>query len=48
MASAMGPVGSPPPFGFHDLPEHGVVDVSAGIVANGAADVIGDGAQVFH
>src|ERR1039458_5483613 len=30
-------------FGLHDLPEHGVVDVTAAIVADGAADVPGGG-----
>ena len=33
-------------FGLHDLPEHGVVDVSAAVVADGAADVFGDRIQV--
>ena len=32
--------------GLHDLPEHGVVDVASAIVADGAANVFGDGVQV--
>jgi hypothetical protein len=32
--------------GLHDVPEHGVVDVAAAIVADGAADVFGNGVQV--
>ena len=31
--------------GLHDLPEHGVVDVAAAVVADDAADVLGDGAR---
>src|ERR1039458_7737576 len=34
-------------FGLHDLPEHGVVDVAAAVVADGAADVLGDGGEVL-
>ena len=33
-------------FGLHDLPEHGVVDVASAIVADGGADVLGDGVEV--
>jgi hypothetical protein len=33
-------------FGLHDFPEHGVVDVASGIVADGAADVLGNGVEV--
>ncbi len=29
-------------FGLHDLPEHGVVDVAAAVVADRAADVFGN------
>ncbi len=32
--------------GLHDVPEHGVVHVAAAVVADGAADVFGDGVQV--
>jgi hypothetical protein len=32
--------------GGHDLPEHGVVDVAAAVVADGAANVFGDGVEV--
>src|SRR6266478_3154382 len=32
--------------GLHDFPEHGVVHVAAGVVADGAADVFGDSVQV--
>src|SRR5580700_9914329 len=33
-------------FGLHDLPEHGVVDVATSVVADGAANVFGDGVQI--
>src|SRR5258708_35787142 len=33
-------------FGLHDFPEHRVVDVASGVVADGAADVFGDGVEV--
>ena len=46
MASAIGAVGIASAFRLHDLPEHGVVDVASGIVADGAADVLGDGVEV--
>ncbi len=42
----MSPVGSPPPLGLHDLPEHGVVDVAAAVVADDGADVLGDAGEV--
>jgi len=32
--------------GFHDFPEHGVVDVASAIVADGAANVFRDGVEV--
>src|ERR1019366_5246680 len=32
--------------GLHDVPEHAVVDVAAAVVADGAADIFGDGVQV--
>ena len=31
---------------LHDVPEHGVVDVATAIVADGVADIFGDGIQV--
>jgi len=37
----MGPFGS-----LHNLPEHGVVDVASGVVADGSADVFGNGVEV--
>ena len=43
----MAPVGSPPPLGLHDLPEHGVVDVAAAVVLDDLADVFGDGGEVL-
>ena len=33
-------------FGLHDLPEHGVVDVAAAVIADCAANVFGDGVGV--
>src|SRR5579863_3803150 len=34
-------------FGLHDLPEHGVVDVAAAIVAHRAANIFRKGVEVF-
>ena len=42
----MGPLGIASAFRLHDLPEHGVVDVAAAVVADGAANVFGDGVEV--
>jgi hypothetical protein len=33
-------------FGLHDLPEHGVVDVAAAVVADCGANVFGDGVEI--
>ena len=35
------------PFGFHDLPIHGMVDVTAAVVAHRAANVFRKGVEVF-
>ena len=32
--------------GLHDVPEHGVINVAAAVVANGAADIFGDRVEV--
>jgi len=32
--------------GLHDLPEHGVIHVPAAVVADGGADVLGDGVEI--
>ena len=41
-----GAVGIASAFGLHDLPEHAVVDVAAAVVADGAANVFGNGVVV--
>src|SRR5258708_32294473 len=41
-----GAVGIASAFGLHDFPEHGVVDVAAAVVADCAANVIGDGVEI--
>jgi hypothetical protein len=34
--------------GLHDVPEHGVVDVTSAVVADSASNIFGDGVQVFE
>ena len=47
IASAIAPVGAPPAFGAHDLPEHRVVRVAAAVVADRRADVFRHGVDVL-
>ena len=53
MPAASAPLGLPAGVGAHDLPEHGVVNVPAGVIADGGPDRFGDnraviGEQLFH
>ena len=41
-----GAVGIASTFRFHDVPEHGVIDVASAVIADGSSDVFGDGVQV--